>query len=82
MLNLHDTAACRRAAFSIFGGGRRKPHTKGMWIAERTMFGAMMVHDARFHLNGEEIPRLARILHGFGYGYSGVTDKFGEGDSL
>ena len=38
-------------------------------IAERTKFGAMMVHDIRINFSeGAEIGRLARLLFGSGYG--------------
>jgi hypothetical protein len=42
-------------------------------MAERSKFGAMMVHEIRVKMEEEQIKKLARILYGFGYGLSGLN---------
>jgi hypothetical protein len=49
-------------------------------MAQRSKFGAMMVHEIRCQLWDAEIQKLARLLFGFGYGLTGVlkNDQVGE----
>ncbi len=50
--------------------------------AERTRFGAMMVHEIRITLDGEEIRKLAKLLFGFGYGLAGVINSGETGETV
>lgn len=72
-------SGCIPYAFAIIDGCKTAAEQR---MAERSKFGAMMVHDIRISLNAAEIQKLARILHGFGYGRSGVFPDEKDPDTV